>query len=70
MAASTLPQALLSPQDAADFLCTTPGNLAVLRCKRQGPKYIKLGKSVRYAPADLIAYIESRTVSPVTADAQ
>ena len=57
---------LLSPQEAADMLGTTPGVLSVWRSnKRYDLKYVKIGKSVRYRLEDLQAFIESRTISPV-----
>ena len=63
MPATLLPQALLTSEQAAEFLNTTPGNLAVWRCKRtvQIP-YIKIGKCVRYRLADLERYLAQQTV--------
>ncbi len=68
---SPLPENLLTPEQAADFLGTTPGNLAVWRSKRRiNLPYVKCGKNVRYRVEDLLAFVESRLVFPVTADAQ
>ena len=66
-----LPTNLVTPEQAADFLGTTPGNLAVWRCERRvNLPYCKVGKCVRYRVEDLIAFVDAGRVSPVTADAQ
>jgi len=62
---------LVSPEQAAKYLGTTPGTLAVWRCNRRYDlPYVKVGKSVRYRQSDLERFIESRTVSPVTTEAE
>ncbi len=62
-APSPLPPNLVTPEQAADFLGTTPGNLAVWRCERRvNLPYIKVGKSVRYRVEDLQRFVEQRTV--------
>jgi hypothetical protein len=67
VAPSPLPEHLVTPEQAAEYLGTTPGNLAVWRCERRMPlPYIKCGKSVRYRVEDLLAFVESRRISPVT----
>jgi excisionase family DNA binding protein len=71
MPALTLPPALVSCEQAAEYLGTTAGTLAVWRCNRRYDlPYVKVGKSVRYRLADLERFIESRTVSPVTSPAE
>ncbi len=71
MPAATLPANLVSCEQAAEFLGTTPGTLAVWRCNRRYDlPYVKVGKSVRYRQADLERFVESRMVSPVTTDSQ
>lgn len=56
---------LMTPQETAAMLKTTPGVLSVWRTtKRYNLKYVKIGKSVRYRLADVLSFIESRTVSP------
>ena len=71
MPATLLPAALVSPEQAAEFLGTTPGTLAVWRCNRRYDlPYVKVGKSVRYRQADLERFVESRTVSPITTEAE
>ena len=57
---------LLSPQETAELLGTTPGVLSVWRTTRCYPlRYITVGPSVRYRLEDVQAFIESRTISPV-----
>ena len=71
MPATLLPAALVSPEQAAEFLGTTTGTLAVWRCNRRYDlPYVKVGKSVRYRQSDLERFVQSRTVSPVTTEAE
>lgn len=50
------------PSEAAAFLQLTPGHLANLRCRREGPRYVKLGGAVRYRATDVAAWCEAQTV--------
>lgn len=53
---------LLSTEEAARQLGVTPGTLMVWRCTRRYPlRFIKVGRKVRYRPADLEAFLELRT---------
>lgn len=57
-------QALMTPQQAADHLALSPRTLEAWRIKGGGPRYVRLtAKAVRYAPADLAAWAEARTVA-------
>lgn len=56
--------ALLTEREAAEFLAVSPATLNAWRTRRQGPRYIKLGRAVRYQQADLAAWLESRTIDP------
>ena len=59
------PDQLLTPQQTADLLATTTGTLSVWRCTARHPlPYMKLGTAVRYRRADVLAFIEARTVRP------
>lgn len=50
---------LLSPQDLSD-LCGVPiGTVYQWNYRRVGPRAIKVGKHVRYRPADVEAWLES-----------
>ncbi len=49
---------LLTPKQAAEFLCIPEGTLAQWRSQRRGPAFIKLeGRLVRYRTRDLENYI-------------
>ena len=55
---------LLTPQAAAEFLGMSAGTLAVWRCTKRYPlPYIKVGHTIKYDLADLIAFLESRKVT-------
>lgn len=57
---------LIKPEDAAVMLGINLQTLAVWRCKRRGPMYVKIGgRAVRYPLEQLQAWIDRRTVSPV-----
>lgn len=55
---------LISPKEAAEYLCTTEATLATWRCTRRYPiPFVKLGRSVRYRRSDLEKFIADRVVS-------
>jgi predicted DNA-binding transcriptional regulator AlpA len=48
--------------NAASYLDMKPGTLEIWRStKREGPPYIKVGRSVKYRRSDLDAWLEQRT---------
>lgn len=50
---------LLTPKEAAAYLQVTVGTLAVWRTTQRYPlAYIKVGRSVRYREADVLAFLE------------
>lgn len=54
---------LLEPFEVSKILGVTVKSLAVWRCtKRYDLPYIKVGKSVKYHPEDVQAFIDSRKV--------
>ncbi len=54
---------LLTPEEAAAMLRTTPGVLSVWRTTRRYPlHYVKIGRSVRYRLRDVEDFINSRVV--------
>ena len=59
-------ESLLSTSDAASLLGIRPGTLRVWRVKGCGPRYIRLGDSlraqVRYRSCDVVKWISSREV--------
>ena len=55
---------MMNEKDAAAYLGMSVKWLQQGRCKNFGPSYVKLGKAVRYAQAELDRYVENRTVNP------
>ena len=57
---------LLTQEQAAEILGVSPGTLEVWRSAKRYPGliYVKVGRLVRYRRSDLLAWLESRTVSP------
>lgn len=54
----------VNEKEAAKHLSISVKWMQQARLYGYGPKYIKIGRSVRYNVADLDAYIASRTVNP------
>ena len=52
--------ALLNEHDVARVCGLSVASVRRWRVIREGPKYIKIGASVRYRPEDLTQWIESR----------
>lgn len=55
---------LISTKEAAEMLGTTEGTLKSWRSRETGPKWVKLGASVRYDVTDLLDYIKRNTHVP------
>ena len=55
---------LLRTREAARELGISAGYLHNLRCRGQGPKFVRLGRAVRYRLADLAAYVDERVDDP------
>ena len=53
---------LLTEQEAGTLIHLAPSTLQKYRITGQGPKFIKVGRKVRYRPEHLIEWLESRTV--------
>jgi excisionase family DNA binding protein len=60
--------ALVTVKQAAEYLCCGVSTLNRLRITGGGPRFAKIGNSVRYRIADLDAYVERHIVKS-TADA-
>lgn len=54
---------LLEPEEVADMLGITENNLRVMRQRGTSPYYIKLGNRVKYAPADVMAWLKKNRIS-------
>jgi hypothetical protein len=50
--------------EAAKVLKKSVQTLRNDRCSRQGPAYLKLGRSVRYKVSDLFDYMERHRIDP------
>lgn len=48
----------LTAADTARVLGISAGTLAAMRCQGRGPAYVKVGRLVKYDPADVRAYVE------------
>ena len=58
---------LLKPETTAGILGVDVKTLAVWRCTKRYPlPWVRVGRNVMYKPEDVQAFIESRTVSPVS----
>jgi excisionase family DNA binding protein len=52
---------LLTPAEAAEFLGVSASYLAKARMNGTGPRFIKLGRSVRYRLPDLEDFLRTRS---------
>ena len=56
---------LLTSKQVARLLGWNPASLAVMKCRGTLPfPFVQLGRSIRYRPEDLAAYLAARTVGP------
>jgi predicted DNA-binding transcriptional regulator AlpA len=55
-------QPLLTQRQAAELLCLSERTLERFRVSGIGPKFVRLGKSVRYRAGDVEAWLASRVV--------
>lgn len=60
---------LATPQDVASYLGTTPDAIAQWRYRGTGPKFVKVGRSVRYRWEDVATWLDEQTRQG-TADAR
>lgn len=58
---------LLEVQEAAEYLGLSVSTLNKWRCYGEGPKFVKLGRAIRYRMSDLDEYIALR-MSQSTSD--
>ncbi|MGY3479514.1 MULTISPECIES: helix-turn-helix transcriptional regulator [Bradyrhizobium] len=54
--------ALLTEEQAADFLSLSVRTLQAWRLRGAGPKFVRAGRAVRYQQSELIAWIANNTV--------
>jgi excisionase family DNA binding protein len=55
-------QRLLTQAEAAELLCLGERTLERLRLVGGGPKFVRLGRSIRYRLADVEAWVAARVV--------
>jgi len=54
-----VPEVLLTAKEAAASLKLSVSWMAKARQRGEGPPYVKLGRSVRYSPSALVAWLKS-----------
>lgn len=52
---------LYTPDQLAEYLGTTTGNLAQLRYRGTGPAFVKAGRRVLYRETDVQAWLDANT---------
>ena len=57
---------LLTDDQAAEIAGVKPKTLANWRCQGVGPRFVKIGSTIRYTPEDLQSFIKSRTFQSTT----
>lgn len=55
--------ALVTSRQAAEILGVPEGTLGQWRFAGRGPKFVKVGRMVRYRVSDIDEYLEERTVT-------
>jgi excisionase family DNA binding protein len=53
---------ILNRRQLADYLGVTPQALSQMAHRGSGPKYLRIGRSVRYRRADVEAWLSAHTV--------
>jgi excisionase family DNA binding protein len=57
-------EALLAELHAAELLGVSSRTLQAWRSRNEGPPFVRMGRTVRYRPQNLLAWIEQNTVAP------
>ena len=55
---------LLTSNQVAEMVGVIPNTVAIWRCEKKGPAYIKQGMMIRYRLSDVEKWIEARMVIP------
>jgi hypothetical protein len=58
---------LIDETAAAEMLQRPVGTLRWWRCHGRGPRFYRIGRNVRYRPADLAAFVERCAIDPARA---
>ena len=64
--ATTTQTPVLNTKDAASYVGSTERTLACWRSLGRGPRFVKMGRFVRYRIADLDAWLDEHTRQCVT----
>ena len=67
MKISTPNSTMLRASELADRWGTSIGRLANMRSAGIGPKFVRIGSSIRYRVSDIEAYEDANTVAPACA---
>ena len=62
----TDPDSLVTEVQTAEFLNISIRTLQAWRIKLAGPRFVRVGRAIRYRRSDLIAWIEANTVGQAT----
>jgi excisionase family DNA binding protein len=62
----TDPDSLVTEVQAAKFLNISIRTLQAWRIKLAGPRFVRVGRAIRYRRSDLIAWIEANIVGQAT----
>ena len=54
---------LMREQETAELLGLNPGTLRNMRSRREGPPYIRVGRSIRYSRSAMRKWLDEQTVS-------
>jgi len=54
------PERLISTKEAAAVLALSASTLAKWRIAGRGPRWVRMGRAVRYLTADLAIFVQSR----------
>jgi predicted DNA-binding transcriptional regulator AlpA len=60
------PDSALTENQAADFLGLSVRTLQAWRVRGAGPRYVKIGRAVRYQRGELVSFQKAHTVSSTT----
>lgn len=52
---------LFTPAQLAERIGSTTGTLAYWRYVGRGPRFVKIGRNVRYRPSDINAWLDQQT---------
>jgi len=58
---------LLTERDVATLTQISPDTLRTWRCRRVGPRFLKIGSSVRYRAEDIEAFLDARMTETAAA---